>query len=307
MLVIKDTREVEGKFSRTVMTIGNFDGVHRGHQALIGRLIERAREIEGKSVVFTFHPHPLKVMAPEKCPPLINLPPQKISLFEKLGVDIVVNQEFTREFALQSPRDFVELILCKPLHPVEIFVGSDFRFGKAREGNIDCLQKLGAEFGFEVRIVDPITYKEVIVSSTLIRKLLAEGRIEEASEFLGRSYAITGTVVKGDARGRELGFPTANVRTENDIILRKGVYAVKVHCLRQTFDGVTNIGLRPTFNKDTLTIEVFIFDFDDDCYEQPITLEFVARLRDEKAFKGPDDLVAQIQKDVVEAQRILSS
>jgi riboflavin kinase/FMN adenylyltransferase len=306
MLLVKDTSEIAGKCSRVVMTIGNFDGVHRGHQALIKQVMDRAKELGGMSLVFTFHPHPLKVMAPEKCPPLINLPHQKIELFKELDLDIIVNQNFSREFALHSPRDFVELVLCRPLNPVEIFVGSDFRFGKAREGDVDYLCKLGKELGFKVSRVEPVTYKNAVVSSTMIRELLMEGRVEEAADYMSRPYTISGSVTAGDARGRELGFPTANVDTGNDIIPRKGVYAVRVNLRGESRKGVANIGVRPTFNKNSLAIEVFIFDFNEDCYGEPISLQFMARLRDEIAFSGPEALVAQIRKDIAEAMEILS-
>ena len=306
MLVVNDTSEISGKLPRVVLTIGNFDGVHRGHQALMQRLIDRAREIDGTSVVFTFQPHPLKVMAPEKCPPLINLPEQKIAFLGELDLDVMINRVFSKDFAIQSPRDFVELVLYQHLHPVEIYVGSDFRFGKAREGDVEYLSKLGDELGYKVSRVEPIRHKNVVVSSTLIRELIMEGSVEEAQEFLGRTYAISGVVVEGDARGRELGFPTANVRTPNEIIPRKGVYAVKVNCKGEIREGITNVGLRPTFQKDSLTIEVFIFDFNDDLYGQTITVEFIARLRDEKTFSGPKELVAQIEKDVDRARSILS-
>lgn len=306
MLVVNDASEISGKLPRVVLTIGNFDGVHRGHQALMQRLIDRAREIDGTSVVFTFQPHPLKVMAPEKCPPLINLPDQKIAFLGELDLDVMINRAFSKDFAIQSPRDFVELVLYQHLHPVEIYVGSDFRFGKAREGNVEYLSKLGDELGYKVSRVEPIRHKNVVVSSTLIRELIMEGSVEEAQEFLGRTYAISGVVVEGDARGRELGFPTANVQTPNEIIPRKGVYAVKVNCKGKIFKGITNVGLRPTFQKDSLTIEVFIFDFNDDLYGQTITVEFIARLRDEKTFSGPEELVAQIEKDVARARSFLS-
>lgn len=306
MVIVKDAEEISGKFPRVVLTIGNFDGVHRGHQALMRRLINRAGEVGGTSAVFTFDPHPLKVLAPEKCPPLINLPEGKMALFNEVGLDLIVNHAFSEEFALQSPRDFVELTLCRHLRPVEIYVGSDFRFGKGREGNVEYLRGLGDELGFRVIHVEPITYKNVVVSSTLIRELLIKGRVEEAADLLGRPYAVSGTVVEGDARGRKLGFPTANIQTRNEIIPRRGVYAVKVTFDGETYKAITNVGLRPTFKKDSLAIEAFIFDFSDDIYGCSVELEFIARLRDEKAFSSPQELVTQIERDVAACRKILS-
>lgn len=306
MQLITDLGKIAAPYKNSVVTLGNFDGVHRGHQELIRMIIARARETGGLSAVVTFRPHPLKVLAPEKCPPLISIYEEKIRLLEELGIDLLVKIPFTVDFSEMSPRDFVKDILAGLLGAKEIFVGFNYRFGRGREGNIESLRRLGEEFGFTVREVEQISLDGEPVSSTKIRQLLKRGEVEHAARLLGRLYGITGVVVKGDGRGRTLGFPTANVAPKHAIIPPNGVYAVKVLARERTYHGIVNIGIRPTFDTKRLAIEAHVFDFNEDLYGEEITVYFVHRIREEKKFQNAEALVRQITLDIVAAREILA-
>ncbi|MFZ6016244.1 MAG: bifunctional riboflavin kinase/FAD synthetase [Nitrospirota bacterium] len=302
MELITDLNNISGKYRDSIITLGNFDGLHLGHQALVKMVIDRAKEISGTSIVVTFHPHPLKILAPDKCPPLISIYEEKITMFTNMGVDVLVKIPFTFEFASKSPREFVKDILCDSLNVREIFVGHNYRFGRGREGNIERLKALGVELGFRVNEIDYIAVNDEVVSSTKIRVLLKDGEIEHAAKLLGRPYAITGIVIQGDGRGKALGFPTANIMPEHEIIPARGVYAVKVSLRGQHYSGIANIGYRPTFDKDILTTEANIFDLNEDVYGEKITLYFIHRIRDEKKFPSVDALIQQINLDVESAK-----
>jgi riboflavin kinase/FMN adenylyltransferase len=306
VLLITDLKEIATPFPRSVITLGNFDGLHLGHQELIRKVIRRAKETGSRSIVVTFRPHPLKILAPEKCPPLISIYEEKIKLFEKLGIDVLVKIPFTLEFAKMSPGDFVKGILCDMLGAKEIFVGFNYRFGRGREGNIATLKALGERLGFTVREVEQVSLNGEVISSTKIRHLLRDGEVEHAARLLGRTYTITGIVVKGDGRGKSLGFPTANIAPKHSIIPAHGVYAVRLFVRDRFYDGIANIGMRPTFDKNVLTIEVHIFDFDEDIYGEDISLYFIGKIRDEKKFGSADELILQIRTDVGIARDLLS-
>ncbi len=307
MILITDLKNVQKKFENSVLTLGNFDGLHLGHQELVKMIIRRAREIGALSMVVTFRPHPLKVLAPEKCPPLISIYEEKIKLFERLGIDVLVKIPFTLEFAAMAPEDFVRDVLCGTLGAKEIFVGYNYRFGRGREGDIRTLIGLGKKYGFAVKEIEQIAVDGEVISSTKIRTLLREGDVEHAAKLLGRTYAITGIVVKGDGRGKGLGFPTANIAPKHSIIPADGVYAVRLVVRERAYDGIANIGMRPTFNKKVLAIEVHVFDFNEDLYGEDISLYFIRKIREEKKFKGPEALVAQIKTDIEVAKEILAS
>jgi riboflavin kinase/FMN adenylyltransferase len=306
VLLITDLKEIATPFPRSVITLGNFDGLHLGHQELIRKVIRRAKETGSRSIVVTFRPHPLKILAPEKCPPLISIYEEKIKLFEKLGIDVLVKIPFTLEFAKMSPGDFVKGILCDMLGAKEIFVGFNYRFGRGREGNIATLKALGERLGFTVREVEQVSLNGEVISSTKIRHLLRDGEVEHAARLLGRTYTITGIVVKGDGRGKSLGFPTANIAPKHSIIPAHGVYAVRLFVRDRFYDGIANIGMRPTFDKNVLTIEVHVFDFDEDIYGEDISLYFIGKIRDEKKFGSADELIRQIRRDVGIARDLLS-
>lgn len=306
MLLITDLGRITKKFTNTVLTLGNFDGLHLGHQELIKMVMRRARETDAVSMVVTFRPHPLKILAPEKCPPLISIYEEKIALLEKLGLDVLVKIPFTIDFSAMSPEAFIKDILCDLLGAKEIFVGYNYRFGRGRAGNVATLKEMGKKYGFAVREVEQISLDGEVISSTKIRKLLAEGRVEHAARLLGRAYAITGVVVKGDGRGKGLGFPTANIAPKHSIIPSDGVYAVKFFVREQFYDGIANIGLRPTFNETRLTIEVHVLDFNEDIYGEEISLYFVGKIREERKFGSPEELARQIASDIRTAKDMLA-
>lgn len=306
MLLITDLSRVTSPFTNSVITLGNFDGLHLGHQELVRMVMKRAAEIHGQSMVVTFRPHPLKVLAPDKCPELISIYEEKIELFKKLGIDVLIKIPFNLHFAEMTPREFVKKILCDLLGAKEIFVGFNYRFGKGREGNIETLKEMGREFGFKVNEVEQISVDGEIISSTKIRSFIKEGEVEHAARLLGRPYAITGIVIRGDSRGKSLGFPTANIASKHMIIPSNGVYAVKLYARDTCHDGIVNIGLRPTFDTKTLAIEVHVFDFNEDLYGEEVTVYFIKKLRTEKKFDSADALITQITKDITEAKAVLA-
>jgi len=306
MILITDLDKIKKRFDSSIITIGNFDGLHLGHQELIKKIIQRAEETASLSMVVTFRPHPLKILAPEKCPPLISIYEEKIRLLEQLGIDVLVKIPFSLDFAAMEPRDFVKDILCGLLGAKEIFVGYNYRFGKGRKGDIRLLRELGEEFGFVVREIEQVSLNGEVISSTRIRQLLKNGDVGDAAKFLGRPYALCGIVVKGDGRGRGLGFPTANIASRHAIIPSNGVYAVKLFVRDKYYNGVVNIGMRPTFDARTLAIEVHIFDFDEDIYGEEITVSFMRKIREEKKFGSAEALINQISADIEIAKEILS-
>lgn len=292
------------KIKTPVITLGNFDGVHLGHQRILKRLAQRAKRLGVSSVVYTFDPHPLSVVAPHKSPPLILDIDDKTRRIAECGTDALVFARFTREFASRHPREFVEKELM-PMSVREIWVGLDFSFGKGRAGNVEYLQSLGAELGFEVHVIPAYMKEGSVVSSSRIRELVKAGSVEKATRLLGRRYSIKGTVVRGKDMGRSLGFPTANLRVSSELVPANGVYAAFATIDGQTYRSVLNIGTAPTFGGKACSIEVHIFGFTDDIYGRKMEVAFVRRLRSEKAFSSKEALVARIKKDVERAKKIL--
>ncbi len=304
--VITDLEQVRGCCAKAgVITLGNFDGLHLGHQELIRNVVKKASEIDGTSIVFTFHPHPLKVLSPDTCPPLISTYEEKVALFEEMGIDLLLMIPFTGELSGMTAYDFAKKILKETLNATEVFVGFNFRFGKGREGNLERLRTFGKELGFNVTELREVTVQNEVVSSTKIRTLLNAGDVEHAGKLLGRPYAIAGRVVSGDKRGRELGFPTANLEPIHEIMPYPGVYAVRVFVEGSQYNGVVNAGFRPTFDKHELCLEVHIFDFSREIYGKEIIVFFIKKIRDEKRFESMHALVEQIKKDVTTAKNIL--
>ena len=306
-----------------VLALGNFDGLHRGHVKIIERIQRGAGERGGTSVVLTFDPHPPRVLRPDKAPSLLMTKAQKIDALARAGVHGAAVVRFTHDMSQWEPERFVRTVLVEWLRVAEVWVGADFLFGRDRSGNFTLLRSLGAQHGFKVEKIDPIRYKDFIVSSTRIRRLIGEGRVDEAGALLGHHYAIDGTVVEGARRGREIGFPTANLSTENELVPPHGVYATAVTIDGALHPSVTNIGQRPTFGDQlTTTIETHVIPFDPrrdgvgpapaaqgprpalDLYGRTLRLAFVQRLRDERKFPDVEALQEQIAADVRRATRL---
>ncbi len=290
--------------SNPVVTIGNFDGVHKGHQSIFRKLKERAQDLKGSSVVITFEPHPIKVMSPEKLKPLITVLEQKKELVISQGIDILLLIKFTLDFSGISARDFVKDILVDKIGIREIVVGYDYAFGHNREGNIQLLREIGKEFDFTVHQVEPVYAGKTLVSSTSIRNLILEGKISEANRLLGRDYQLMGEVVEGRKRGKPLlGYSTANLNLPEGLIPREGVYIVTVELEGKLYQGLTNIGYNPTFKNKTLSIETHILDFSANIVRQNIKVNFLSRLRDEISFATAEELSHQIRRDIEQARK----
>jgi len=306
MEIIDDLSQVDLD-KDTILTIGAFDGVHRGHQYLIRQLLQKARRTHRLAGLITFHPHPSAVLSPRNPTRYITTPGEKAALLERLGLDIVAILPFNREMAQTSARRFIEMV-SRQLHMTELWVGKDFALGHGREGTPDVLRALGQEMGFSVETITPLIWKGEIISSTRIRSLLFRGRVREAAELLGRYPSLAGEVVRGAQRGRCLGFPTANleVRAEQ-AIPANGIYAVYAVLGKERYQGVANVGVRPSFDNGERTVEVYILDFEADIYGYDLVVEFVQRLRPERRFIEIKDLVAQIEKDIVKAHLILAA
>jgi len=301
--IFHDLEELQSPLQNPVLTIGNFDGVHRGHLALFERVKIRARAIEGVSAVMTFQPHPLKIMKPEKAPLLITPTQQKLALIAQSGIHFIFCLRFDDAFAAISAEKFVQEILVQKIGVKELVVGYDYTFGHNRTGNIDLLRRMGKDLGFKVHVVQPVLMGKRVVSSTSIRELVRAGELAEAKKLLGRDYQICGTVVKGKNRGgRLLGFPTANLELVDELTPKEGVYAVTVLINDHLYKGVTNIGHNPTFGQGPLSIETHILDFSGDLLGQTIRVNFIHRLRAEKTYKSIEELARQINLDIKDAK-----
>ncbi len=290
----------------TAATIGNFDGVHIGHKEIIQHTIETARKKALGSCVITFYPHPQTVLRNIDVPLLFPIR-ERYKLLEREEIEHLVRFTFTKEIASMSARDFISRILVDTLNIKHLTIGPDFAFGKNREGDFNLLKTVGKELGFETEVVGPARVDGEVVSSSSIRKLIKDGDMRKAVLFLGKNYYVGGNVVEGEKRGRIIGFPTANLDTDWDLLPKQGVYATYANIGDKKHKSITNIGYRPTFQKNELLIETHIFEFSDDIYNQSINVEFVERIRDEKRFESADALVVQITKDVQCVKEILST
>ena len=293
------------RWHQPVLALGNFDGLHRGHMKIIDRVRRRAGERGGTPAAMTFDPHPPRVVRPDKAPPLLMTRDQRVEALSRSGMQGIAVVRFTGELSRWEPETFVRTVLVEWLHVVEVWVGANFLFGHDRAGNFSVLRSLGARYGFRAEKIDPVRYKDFVVSSTRIRRLVAEGRVDEAGALLGHHYFVDGTVQRGAGRGRELGFPTANLQTANELPPPAGVYATTATIEGIVYPSVTNIGMRPTFGDvQHPVIETHIFDFSRDLYGTTVRLSFVQRLRDERAFPDVDALRAQIEADCRGARRL---
>ncbi len=279
-----------------VATLGNYDGVHLGHAAILKGVVHEAARRRARALVVTFDPHPMSVVAPSRRPKLLLTRRQKLETLEELGLDGVLVLAFDASVAALSPEAFVDLLVARvPL--ASVHVGRGFRFGHGRAGDLDALRAAGSKHGFEVHGVEPVAVDGETVSSSAIRGALDDGDPERAGRLLGRPFAVTGIVVPGERRGRSLDFPTANLRVENEIVPRRGVYVTETSALVSRYPSVTNVGVRPTFDGTALTVETHIMDFDDDLYGERIEVRFLARIRDEVRFGSSAELADQIARD----------
>lgn len=292
---------------RSVVAIGNFDGVHRGHREIFRRVTEQAAQRSASSVVITFNPHPLRVLRPEDrrfC--LITTYEQKQELIAESDIDLLLVIPFTASFATMSAEQFVRQVLHGTLGACSLIIGHDYAFGRGREGNEQFLRQMGQELDFDVTTLEPVGDGALLFSSSAVRKLVAAGAVADALQILGRCHRIVGQVVHGREIGRSLGFPTANIATHNELIPGDGVYAVWVSVLGELFMGACSVGVNPTFEGGTHTIEVFLFDFHGELYGQEVVVHFVDKLRDIIRFPDAAALMAQIASDVTTARQILA-
>ena len=289
-----------------VLALGNFDGLHRGHLKIIERVRRGAAEHGGTPMAMTFDPHPPRVLRPDKAPKLLMTKSQRLESLHSAGISCVAVVRFTRELSEWDPEMFIRTVLVDWLRVSEVWVGANFLFGHGRSGNFTVLRTLGQHYGFRADKIDPVRYKDFVVSSTRIRRLISEGRVDEAGALLGHPYFIDGTIVAGRRRGREIGFPTANLETANELIPPNGVYATTTTIDGVVHAGITNVGVRPTFGEGELTVETHLLNFSGDLYGRPVRLGFVQRVRDERQFPDIDALREQIEADRRTADRLFS-
>jgi len=289
-----------------VLALGNFDGLHRGHLKIIERVRRGAAEHGGTPMAMTFDPHPPRVVRPDKAPPLLMTKAQRLEALHEAGIACVAVVRFTRELSEWDPETFVRTVLVDWLRVSEVWVGANFLFGHGRSGNFTVLRTLGHRHLFRADKIDPVRYKDFVVSSTRIRRLVSEGRVDEAGALLGHPYFLDGTIVEGRKRGREIGFPTANLATDNELVPPYGVYATTTTIDGVVHAGLTNVGVRPTFGEKERTVETHLLNYSGDLYGRHVRLGFVQRVRDERQFADVDALREQIEADRRVAERLFS-
>jgi riboflavin kinase/FMN adenylyltransferase len=293
--------------SHPVLALGNFDGLHRGHLKIVGRVKRGAAEHGGTPMAMTFDPHPPRIVRPDKAPPLLMTTEQRVEAIANAGIQCLAIVRFTHEMSRWTPEMFVRTVLVEWLQVAEVWVGANFLFGHDRSGSFTTLRTLGQRYGFRAEKIDPVRYKEFVVSSTRIRRLVSEGRMDEAGALLGHQYTLDAVVVEGRKRGRDLGFPTANLRTDNELIPPHGVYATTLTIGQDVRASMTNIGVRPTFgDASETTIETHVLAHNQDLYGQRVRLGFVQRLRDERRFEDVTALCAQLEDDARRATRLFA-
>ena len=309
MKIINHLEKITQPFKAAVITIGNFDGVHIGHQALFHEVIERADAIDGTSIAMTFEPHPIRVLKKNNHPPLITLYEQKTELIERAGIDVLICIPFTLEFASLPAEAFIKDLLVAKIGMQAIIVGEDYTFGKNREGDLTVLKSYASQMGYEVIVADWIKSPRNVsdrISSTKIRELVMAGEVEPARKMLGRHYQIRGLVVKGRDRGAKLlGVPTANIKLQDELCPKTGIYAVTVDYNNRLYKSVANIGYSPTFGDNEFTVEVHLLDFAENIYGEKIRINFIQRIRNEKKFANISELKEQIKQDIKTAREIL--
>jgi riboflavin kinase/FMN adenylyltransferase len=292
---------------RTTVTIGNFDGVHLGHQRIIRGVMDRSRETGTQSMVLTFFPHPAKVLRPEQAPPLLMTLQQRLDSFRESGINAALVLKFDGELAKVTAEDFVRKFLVETLRANTVLVGSNFRFGHKQAGDVHMLEEFGRRWNFEVQVVPPVIQDGIVVSSTAVRCGVREGRMEDASHLLGRPFALAGEIKTGTGQGRKLIVPTLNLATEQECLPKNGVYATETVVEGRKYRSATNIGVRPTFDGQRLAIESHLFDFSETLTSGAMEVRFWKRLRDEKKFAGPEALRDQVLRDISDAQAYFAS
>jgi riboflavin kinase/FMN adenylyltransferase len=308
--VLRDPLGRDDPPRHAVLSIGNFDGVHLGHRAVLEHVVERARSLGGPAVAMTFDPHPVKLLRPTQAPSLVTTLEQRLELIARTGIDTTLVVPFTHRLARVAAGDFVRDVLVDRLAVREVYIGKNFRFGADRGGNVELLQRMGGELGFRAASWPIVEAAGGVVSSTRVREAIARGRVREVCELLGRAFFVAGVVLEGKRLGRTLGFPTLNVEVENEIGIAHGVYVTAVHIpsFETTFQAVTNVGVRPTIHDSAMTtVESHVLDFTGDVYREKVRLFFLARLREEQAFTSTTELMNQIQSDVAAAREFFSS
>jgi riboflavin kinase / FMN adenylyltransferase len=308
MKIIKDLAEIK-RDDKSVITLGTFDGLHLGHQQIVNEVIEKSKQIGGRNFLLTFEPHPRKVIPGRNDVKLLSTFDEKIEILEKLGLENLFVINFTIEFSKQSPEDFVKKYLIDGIGLKEIVIGYDHHFGKERDGNFELLQKMGKKFNFSVTLIPEFSIEDETISSTKIRNALLAGDVTRAGKMLGRFYSFKGVIVRGDGRGRKLGFPTANISVDDTdkLIPAKGIYAAECIVENEKHFGLLSLGSRPTFHKDGEIIpEFYIFDFDKDIYDRIMQVNLVEKIRDEEKFNSVEELIVRMKKDEVIGRKILS-
>jgi riboflavin kinase / FMN adenylyltransferase len=295
-----------GAASRTALSVGNFDGLHLGHQKILRSVLERARATSHQAAVVTFDPHPLRLLRPERAPRMIQTLAQRLAGFERMGLDAALVLQFDRTLSLVAPEDFIQRILIDCLHVGTMLVGANFRFGHLGAGDVRLLSEFGTRDGFGVEIVPPFEIHGQVVSSTAIRNAIEAGNVADATALLGRPFSLTGEIRTGAGRGRTILFPTLNLVPEQELLPKLGVYATECVLNGKSFSSVTNVGTRPTFDGQSVTVESHLFGFDEQVARGQMELRFHVRLRDEEKFPGIDQLRAQIGRDIAAAQKYFS-
>ncbi len=312
MEVFEGYRALFRPLSSPALALGNFDGVHRGHQRLIEAAVKAAADREGDAVVYTFEPHPAKVLAPEFAPQQITSLERKLELFADLGIDVCIVEPFTKELAAMPPDAFLQQVLVDVVRAEHVVVGYDFTYGRKRAGSVADLRTFAANHGFTAQVIEAVTVEDIVASSTKVRNFVSTGNLKGARLLLGRNFDVDGDVIKGAERGRTIGFPTANIDHGAELMPAGGVYAVTMQLLdsetpNDVIGGVANLGTNPTFTDSAaMSLEVHLFDFDQDIYGRRVRVSFIERLRGERRFDGVDALIEQIQKDAAAAKEILS-
>ena len=303
MQVVENLLELEEPLGPSVLTIGNFDGVHIAHQQLLRRVVESARKAGAQAVAVTFDPHPARILAPDRAPQILTNVGRKARLIERLGVDLLVVLRFTQELARLSPSDFVQRVLAQRLHPLSVLVGPNFRFGHRQAGTTETLEEFSTQHGFKVEVLPMLVKRGDRVSSTRIRQLLAEGRVGRAGRLLGRPYSNEGPIVSGIGVGHRQTVPTLNLAPVEEMLPKMGVYVTRTRMAGRAFDSVTNVGHKPTFGEHRLTVESHLLDYQGEISETSMEIEYLHRLRDEKKFPDAASLKAQIQRDAARASQ----